>query len=215
VGKKKLFKLITNNYINYLSDFGGLVSQFSNGSKKSVYYIFLVIEFTYLLLFVVAFLNTKFKSHKTNNIFIKDGLIYHGNESTPYTGNILDTLENKVIIEYSVVNGIKEGGFFISTLAGVFTVYGHINDNKNVGRWEYYYDSGQLQCTGNYYNDLPTGKWKWYYKNGLEKSEGIFVKGKKEGKWTEYDEEGNPIKIINYYNGEMLSMVEIENPKMI
>ena len=191
------------------------MNPFSNGSKKSVYYIFLVFEVIYLLLFIVTFLNTKFKNHKTNNILIKNGLIYHGNESVPYTGNILDTLENKVIIEYNVVNGIKEGGFFISTLAGVFTVYGHISDNKNVGRWKYFYDSGQLQCTGNYDNDLPSGKWKWYYKNGLEMSEGIFVKGKREGKWIEYDEKGYPIKITNYNDGDVLSIIEIENPKMI
>ena len=191
------------------------MNPFSSGCKKSVYFIFLVIEVIILTLLIFTFMNKEVRNRKTINISIKDGLIYQGNKSTPYTGHISDTLENKVIIEYDVVNGIKEGGFFISTLSGVFTVYGYISDNKNVGSWKYFYDSGQLQCTGNYDNDLPTGKWKWYHVNGVEKSEGVFIKGRREGKWIEYDEEGNPIKLINYHNGEVLSMIEIQKPKMI
>ena len=191
------------------------MKQFLGTPKSRVYTVFIFFELIIIILLIVVLVNTTSRINTSKNILTKDGLIYKSSESVPYTGHILDTLDNKVIIEYDVVNGKKEGAFYVSTLAGIFTIYGFISDNKNVGNWKYFYDSGQLQCTGNYDNDLPTGKWKWYYKNGLEKSEGIFVKGKREGKWIEYDEKGSPIKIINYNNGDVLSMIEIKNPKMI
>ena len=52
--------------------------------------------------------------------------------SSPYTGHINDTLENK-IIGYDVVNGLKHGEFLISTLEGNFSVTGFVENNKNVG----------------------------------------------------------------------------------
>jgi len=92
---------------------------------------------------------------RLNKIFINDGLIYKNGESNPYTGRILDTLQNHLIIEYDVVNGLKNGEFLVSTVEGIFTVYGFIENNKNIGRWQYYYENGQLECTGEFIDDTP------------------------------------------------------------
>jgi antitoxin component YwqK of YwqJK toxin-antitoxin module len=148
-------------------------------------------------------------------IVINDGLIYQKGESLPFTGRILDTLEKKTIIEYDVVNGQKNGEFFLSTLDGIYTVHGFTSNNKNVGTWQYYYENGQLECKGDFNDDKPTGKWVWYYKNGVKKSEGIFIKGKPEGKWIQYDKSGYTKLIIKYNAGELLSIVEIFKPKLI
>ncbi|MEJ2104171.1 MAG: hypothetical protein P8X47_06290 [Ignavibacteriaceae bacterium] len=187
------------------------------GSPNSrVSTVFIIFELIVIALLTVVLINTNKRIYRANNnIISKDGLIYRNGESNPYTGHILDTLDNKVIIEYDVVNGKKDGAFYVSTIEGVFTVYGIISDNKNVGCWKYFYDSGQLQCSGYYDNDLPTGKWQWFNENGSLKTDGIFLRGKKEGKWIEYDEDGYMIRIINYYDGEILSKVEILKPKII
>ena len=143
-------------------------------------------------------------------IVINDGLIYQKGESQPFTGRILDTLQKQIIIEYDVVNGLKNGEFFLSNLDGIYTVYGFINNNKNVGTWKYYYDDGQLECTGNFNDDKPTGRWVWYYQNGIKKSEGIYINGKPEGKWIQYDQFGYRNLIIKYNAGEVMSIVKID-----
>jgi len=183
--------------------------------KSRVYSVFIVFELIIIALLTIVLINTNNRIHQTNNIVTKDGLIYRNGESLPYTGHILDTLDNKVIIEYDVVNGKKEGAFYVSTIKGIFTVYGLISDNKNVGCWKYFYDNGQLQCTGYYDNDLPVGKWQWFNENGTVKTDGVFLNGKREGKWIEYDEDGYLIRVSNYLEGEMISKVEIHKPKII
>ena len=191
------------------------MDQSSSRTKVRIYYIFIVFEIICLVLLVITLLNLNSSKHKTNNILIKDGLIYRSGESTPLTGKVLDTLDNKVILEYDVVNGIKEGQFFISTLEGKYTVFGSISANKNVGCWKYFYEDGQIQCSGCYDNDLPTGKWTWFYENGREMGEGLYLKGIKVGKWIEYDDTGYPISFILYQDDEVINKVEIHKPKMI
>jgi antitoxin component YwqK of YwqJK toxin-antitoxin module len=164
------------------------------------------------LLFITPDLN---HHSKKRIVVINDGLIYLKGESLPYTGRILDTLQKKIIIEYDVVNGLKNGEFFLSNLDGIYTVYGFINNNKNVGTWHYYYDNGQLECTGAFNDDKPNGKWVWYYQNGVKKSEGIYINGKPEGKWSQYDQFGYLNLIIKYRGGDLLSTVKIDKPKLI
>ena len=187
----------------------------SKSKSINSFIIFLQIIFIGILVSLL-FITPVMKHHSGKRIIVvNDGLIYLKGESHPYTGRILDTLQKKIIIEYDVVNGLKNGEFFLSNLDGIYTVYGFINDNKNVGTWHYYYDNGQLECTGNFNDDKPTGKWVWYYKNGIKKSEGIYINGKPEGKWSQYDQFGYPNLIIKYRLGELLSTVEIVKPKFI
>ncbi|MGB5530084.1 MAG: hypothetical protein WBQ32_08940 [Ignavibacteriaceae bacterium] len=185
-------------------------------SKRWNFYIISVEIVTIGILTAFLFYNPSVNHNVGKKIIlINDGLIYQKGESHPFTGRILDTLQKKIIIEYDVVNGLKNGEFFLSTLDGIHTVYGFINNKKNVGTWQYYYDDGQLECTGNFNDDKPTGKWVWYYQNGVKKSEGIYIKGKPEGKWIQYDQFGQPNLIIKYQAGELLSIVKINKPNLL
>jgi antitoxin component YwqK of YwqJK toxin-antitoxin module len=190
------------------------MDQICRNPKSRVNSVIIVFELFIIAILTTALLNINPTKSRSNNILTKDGLIYKTGESIPYTGHILDTLQNKVILEYDVVNGKKDGAFYVSTLSGIFTVYGLISENKNVGCWKYFYDGGQLQCTGYYDNDLPIGTWQWFYENGLKKSEGTFIKGRREGKWIEYDDDGYPIRFINYFDDEVISKIEIHKPKL-
>jgi antitoxin component YwqK of YwqJK toxin-antitoxin module len=195
--------------------FGGQMNPFSSRVSSRVYFTFLVFEVISIIILIMVYMNINSKTYKSNNIVVKNGLIYLCGDSNPYTGKILDTLQSRVILEYDVVKGIKEGQFFISTMEGKFTVFGQISDNKNVGYWKYYYDSGKLQCTGYYDSDLPTGRWIWYYENGQEKGEGLYLKGRKDGKWIEYDENGYLKRLIMYDDDEVINKIEIHKPRMI
>ena len=133
----------------------------------------------------------------------EDGLIYKVGRENPFTGRIIDTLNNN-ILEYEVVEGIKNGVFRVSSIDGIVTIMGNVEDNMNIGEWNYYYPNGQLESNGNFKNDLPEGKWMWYYSNGNIKESGTFLDGLKIGRWYKYNGEGSLISIILYDNGEII-----------
>jgi len=133
----------------------------------------------------------------------EDGLIYKVGRENPFTGMIIDTLNNN-ILEYEVVEGVKNGIFKVSSIEGIVTIMGNVEDNMNIGEWNYYYPNGQLESKGNFKNDLPEGKWLWYYSNGNLKETGTFLGGIKTGRWYKYNGEGALISIILYDNGEII-----------
>ncbi|GBD86297.1 MORN repeat variant [bacterium BMS3Abin03] len=137
----------------------------------------------------------------------EDGLIYKVGRDNPFTGRIIDTLSN-TILEYEVVNGLKNGEFKISLFNGNVTIDGKVKNNLNTGEWKYYYDNGKLESHGNFFNDYPQGKWTWYYNNGTVKEEGTFWKGKKTGDWYRYSKDNRMLSIISYDNGEKLNEVK-------
>lgn len=168
------------------------------------------------ILSISIFKNEELQQNQSkNNVVLNDGLIYIEEGTFPFTGRMLDTLDNKMVVEFDVVNGLKNGEFFLFSVSGRLKAYGFLENNKNTGTWEYYYENGQLECMGEFENDKPVGKWVWYYENGTRKCEGIYLKGLPEGKWTKYDNVGYPGLVINFYAGEILSIVEIQKPKMI
>jgi antitoxin component YwqK of YwqJK toxin-antitoxin module len=178
--------------------------------------VFLSVTLVVAILSIIIFNSKEFHQdqYKTS-LFLKNGVIYVEGESFPFTGRMLDTLDNKMMVEFDVVNGLKNGEFFLYSVSGKLKAYGYMENNKNIGPWEYFYDNGQLECTGEFKNDKPIGKWFWYYENGVRKCEGIYLNGVPEGNWMKYDNDGYPGLLINYYSGEIISIVEIYKPKMI
>jgi antitoxin component YwqK of YwqJK toxin-antitoxin module len=187
----------------------------STGYKVSIPFILMSVLFVTAIVIIAPLVSSVQKIDKTSvRIVIRSGLIYKLGESLPYSGQIIDTLESKVI-KYNVMNGLKHGEFSISTLEGNFSVCGFVENNKNVGNWKYFYDNGSLESVGSFTDDRPHGNWIWYYKSGKVKSEGNYLLGKAEGRWTKYDERGNLNLMIYYSNGEIVSEVKISLPKSV
>jgi antitoxin component YwqK of YwqJK toxin-antitoxin module len=150
--------------------------------------------FTLIILLILLFVNSDEHYVQQNAIsFPITDIIYSKDNSVPFTGSMQDTLNDKLIVKYNVVNGFKHGEFSLLTMDGNLAVQGYMNKNKNDGNWKYYYEGGQLECTGNFSNDNPTGKWKWFYQNGAKKCEGIYINGKPEGIWRKYNADGTTI----------------------
>lgn len=137
-------------------------------------------------------------------------LIYSPDNSKPFTGKMKDTLNNKLIAEFEVVDGMKQGEFTLFTFDGNFAIQGFMNKNMNDGTWKYFYDSGDMECTGDFDNDTPVGRWTWFYKNGTIRSTGNFINGEPDGQWVKYSSEGFTTLIINYRVGEIISQVQID-----
>ncbi len=173
--------------------------------------LFLKLVFISSLFFAVA-CN---RYYSDQNIEIKeDGLIYKVGQGNPYTGRIIDTLQNKVL-EYDVVNGMKNGEFRLSSIEGIVSVFGSIKDNRNIGEWNYYYPNGQLESKGNFIYDNPHGKWVWYYSSGNIKETGTFLNGNRTGTWYNYNWEGTLLSIAMYDEGEKINEVKFHPNKSV
>ena len=159
---------------------------------------FLIIKLSILLALLSILLLGGNAQNLNQNVRLKDGLIYNKGQEQPFTGKILDTL-NQTIIAYDVVDGIKNGEFCLYNLSGVPFIKGFMRNNKNEGKWVYLYKNGNVESEGDFKNDVPHGKWKWYFPDGNIKSQGYYVNGKQVGTWQKYNKEGDLIKLI-YYN---------------
>ena len=173
------------------------------------------ILFALFLFGYILNINNKDKESDETSLILNKGLIFIEGEIIPFTGRIQDTLSNNLIVEFNVVNGVKDGQYLVFNSFGKLVVSGCIKQNKNCGTWEYYYDNGQLRCIGSYQDDKQSGKWIWYQRNGLKECEGTFLNGSMQGKFLKYDDNGEVRLIINYISGEVISFVEFEKPKMI
>ncbi len=171
----------------------------------SVLKAFLKLVLLLELLFIVGCNNNYSDQLITTN---KDGLIYKLGQDDPFTGRIIDTLNNK-IVEYDVVDGLKNGKFRVSYLDGMVSVFGKVKNNRNIGEWIYFYPNGQLESKGNFNYDKPHGKWMWFYANGNLKESGSFLNGHKSGKWNQYTIDGNLISIKFYDKGDMLNEIKL------
>jgi antitoxin component YwqK of YwqJK toxin-antitoxin module len=181
-------------------------------------YIHIAVRKLFLKLLIISslFFTAACNQYYTNqNIEIKeDGLIYKVGQDDPYTGRILDTLQNKVL-EYDVVNGMKNGEFSLSSIEGIVSIHGSIEDNRNIGEWKYFYPNEQLESIGNFKNDNPHGKWVWYYSNGSIKEKGTFLNGKKTGTWYLYNWEGRLSSITMYDEGEKINEVKFKPKRSV
>lgn len=127
----------------------------------------------------------------------KSGVIYQLGESTPYTGQVKDTIQDK-IIEYYLIEGKKYGDFKVTNLSGVVEISGVMNDNKNDGVWNYFYPNGKLESRGTFYNDQLNGKWIWYFPDGKLRAEGFYLDNKKVGTWKFFNQHSQIVREISY-----------------
>ncbi|PQJ32043.1 hypothetical protein BST92_08935 [Nonlabens arenilitoris] len=67
----------------------------------------------------------------------------------------------------------------------------HFDNNGNsTGKWESYYDSGELSLIENYVNNQANGNKTEYFKNGQISSTGKLINGKNHGIWNYYYDTG-------------------------
>lgn len=167
---------------------------------------FVKILFLFSLLFLIpSCKNEKDTRISKSNILVekREGLIYKQKSDKPYSGIIIDTVNNK-IMEYYVKDGLKNGRFKISHLNGQIEIVGNMINDKNEGEWKYYYPNGQLESVGVFKNDTPSGEWTFYYATGVKKEEGKYLEGKRDGKWVEYDSAGKIKNYINFTKGDTI-----------
>lgn len=140
------------------------------------------------------------KKADNNGFSIKNNIIYKNESNKPFTGIIKARAEGKNF-EYYVKDGLKNGEFKITFENGNLIMKGNIVNDKNEGKWLYYYPSGELESEGNFKNNKADSIWTWYFPNGKIKERGYFVEGLREGNAKMYDELGNVAMENEYKKG--------------
>ena len=156
-------------------------------------------SFIHLIPVLLVFILVSCSSKRIDNseFYIKDNVVFRKDSKKPYTGLIKMKAEGKNF-EYSVKDGLKNGEFKISFTNGNLIMKGNIVNDKNVGKWVYYYPSGELESEGIFKENKPDSIWTWYFPSGKIKEKGNFVNGLREGNSKMYDELGN-ISMENDY----------------
>jgi len=147
---------------------------------------------------------------KSTPLFLRDGLLYADSTAkVPFTGRNKSKALDQVV-EYDVLNGVKEGEFIIYYPNQKIQMIGKMKGNKNVGEWKYYFSDGSLQTSGYYDDDIPNGKWIWYNPKGKIMEEGNFLNGIRDGEWKSYDSVGNLSIVRIYKDSLMIDSTKIE-----
>jgi len=147
---------------------------------------------------------------ETDSIYEQNGLIFSQSTDEPFTGKVVDTVANR-IVKYDVKTGVKNGEFIICLLDGSKSVIGEIINNKNEGKWSYYYPDGKLESEGYFKADVAVDKWTWYYSNGNKMEEGRFVNGKREGNWLLYNKDGTLKSSLVFKDGNIISTTNLKS----
>ena len=153
-----------------------------------------------------------------SSLEMRDSLIYKKGSDKPFTGREKARVQDK-IIEYDVVDGIKNGEFKLFYEDGTPQINGHIDHNKNTGKWQYFYPGGEIESEGFFVDDKPEGRWVWYYQSGKIREEGSFAKGKRVGWWKDFDEQGKVTKEKEFSLNDSTetdnNLIEKLNPKVL
>ena len=104
-----------------------------------------------------------------------------------------------VLVKGEYVEGFEEGLWFYQF--GDIKMEGSYKEGKRDGTWKYYYDNGNINFVGSFFEDNPNGKHVFYWNNGKVKEEGYYVMGEKEGEWYKNNYDGSLFLITTYKNG--------------
>ncbi len=77
---------------------------------------------------------------------------------------------------------------------GQLEMQGQFFDDLREGQFVWWHSNGQKRVAGQYKKDKKDGVWIWWHANGMKAAEGRYAEDRKVGQWLEWDENG---KIIN------------------
>jgi antitoxin component YwqK of YwqJK toxin-antitoxin module len=78
---------------------------------------------------------------------------------------------------------------------------GLLEDGKESGRWQYWWENGQRMSTGLFVDGKPDSTWEYYSEEGKLYRRASFKSGVEHGIWTDLYEDGKVSSSGNYANG--------------
>lgn len=96
---------------------------------------------------------------------------------------------------------VLEGEYIKYFQNGEVKIKGYYIENEPKGKWDYYYENGNLKMSGEREN-ADEGIWEYFHENGTIKMKGRISGNKKEGRWSYYYDDGKLKSLGNYKEGE-------------
>ncbi|MCF8218028.1 MAG: hypothetical protein K9J21_03480 [Bacteroidales bacterium] len=88
-------------------------------------------------------------------------------------------------------SGLKQGKWEEYYESGQIKAKGKYKDGVKVGEWVYYFENGQIEQRGKYNeNGKAEGLWRWYYPDGQLRKQEYLDNGVPDGMYKEYTYEG-------------------------
>jgi antitoxin component YwqK of YwqJK toxin-antitoxin module len=85
---------------------------------------------------------------------------------------------------------------------GEIKASGTYSNGKKIGKWTYYHQNSNVEQSGNYLKDKPNGEWKWFYENGSVLRIEVYNMGLREGPYFEFDLNGDTLIGGQFSDGE-------------
>lgn len=76
------------------------------------------------------------------------------------------------------------------------------DDGSREGKWEYYFEDGEVKSSGLYENNRQQGEWKYFFKGGTNEQIGSFNRGVLNGRWDWFYPDGKKLRIENFERGK-------------
>ena len=135
-----------------------------------------------------------FSQDTTFTYFNTDWDIVQQGEDTVYYRKAIKESNHYTILDYYINDTLQMHG-----------VFSNHEDEIHHGQFSFYYQSGNIQCSGLYQNNKKEGIWKYYDDTTKQtiKKKGGFLQGKKEGIWEYYNNKSDSYlaKTINFKSG--------------
>ncbi|MDR0437601.1 MAG: hypothetical protein LBH22_04780 [Bacteroidales bacterium] len=86
---------------------------------------------------------------------------------------------------------------------GAVKAEGRYRNGKRVGKWQFYFPTGELEQVGHFSNNGEyDGEWTWYHPNGQLHIIQTYMNGLADGRFSEFSSNGEPIAEGDYIEGE-------------
>ncbi|MDR1865479.1 MAG: toxin-antitoxin system YwqK family antitoxin [Bacteroidales bacterium] len=82
------------------------------------------------------------------------------------------------------------------------------NDRRE-GKWQQFFESGQVKMTATYRDNQLEGGFFVYYPDGKRETEGFYRNDHPEGKWVHYNLDGTVASTVEYRNGVIANLGEL------
>jgi antitoxin component YwqK of YwqJK toxin-antitoxin module len=138
---------------------------------------------------------------KNDTLDLEEKIVYDDNKHIIKRGYYHDNIPVGIHREYNLDGSVKNA--LVYDEEGRILSQGIIKDDgTREGKWNYYYDNGEVKSEGNYTNNRQVGEWKFYYKGGTPEEIGNFNNGVLQGKWQYFFPEGKTLRVEEFQRGK-------------
>jgi antitoxin component YwqK of YwqJK toxin-antitoxin module len=124
--------------------------------------------------------------------------------------NYFSAYDKRKAVSESYKMGKKDGVSFKFYPDGKISEYLEWQEDLKHGKWEQYYENGQVRLTGVYNTGMQNGIFISYNADSSLSISGSYVNDVMDGVWTYYNETGELDLTVEYKNGKMLPNPEME-----